>query len=70
MIAPMPSLATVTAALENLAPLRLAAEWDSVGLLVGSRRPGIDRVMTCLTLSAAVVEEAIRTEVDLSLIHI
>jgi hypothetical protein len=29
----------VTAELESLAPLRLAADWDVVGLLVGSRRP-------------------------------
>ena len=52
MIEAMTSLATVTAALEHLAPLRLAAEWDSVGLLVGSRRERIGRVLACLTLSA------------------
>jgi len=50
----------VTAELESLAPLRLAADWDVVGLLVGSRRPSIARVMTCLTLTPAVAEEAVR----------
>ena len=63
------SLATVTAALEHLAPLRLAAEWDSVGLLVGSRRERIGRVLTCLTLSAAVVDEAIGGDFDLIVTH-
>lgn len=69
MIVVMSSLATVTAALEHLAPLRLAAEWDSVGLLVGSRRERVGRVLTCLTLSAAVVEEAIDGDFDLIVTH-
>ena len=69
MIEAMMSLATVTAALEHLAPLRLAAEWDSVGLLVGSRRERIGRVLTCLTLSAAVVDEAIGGDFDLIVTH-
>jgi len=69
MIEEMPTLATVTSALEHLAPLRLAAEWDAVGLLVGSRRPRIDRVLTCLTLSATVVGEAIGADADLIVTH-
>ena len=31
----MPTLAAVTSELDRLAPLRLAADWDTVGLLVG-----------------------------------
>lgn len=69
MIQGMPTLTTVTAALENLAPLRLAAEWDSVGLLVGSRRGAIERVLTCLTLTAPVVTEAIDGAFDLVVTH-
>jgi dinuclear metal center YbgI/SA1388 family protein len=69
MIEEMSTLATVTAALEHIAPLRLAAEWDSVGLLVGSRREKIGRVLTCLTLSAAVVEEAISGDFGLVVTH-
>ncbi|MEI6239352.1 MAG: Nif3-like dinuclear metal center hexameric protein [Planctomycetia bacterium] len=59
----------MTAELESLAPLRLAADWDSVGLLVGSRHASIARVMTCLTLTPAVADEAIRERVDLVVTH-
>ena len=31
----MPRLTAIAAFLEQLAPLRLAEEWDNVGLLVG-----------------------------------
>ena len=67
----MPTIACVTAELEKIAPLRLAADWDSVGLLVGSssKRATIDRVMTCLSLTAAVAHEAICDKVDLILTH-
>ena len=65
----MPALAVVTAALEHLAPLRLAADWDSVGLLVAPHRDQIDRVMTCLTLTPEVVAEAVREGADLVVSH-
>ena len=65
----MPTLATVTTALEGIAPLRLAAGWDSVGLLVSPRRTAVDRVMTCLTLTPNVAAEAARERVDLVVSH-
>jgi dinuclear metal center YbgI/SA1388 family protein len=65
----MPALAVVTAALERLAPLRLAAPWDAVGLLVAPRRDAIERVMTCLTLTPEVAAEAARERADLVVSH-
>ena len=65
----MPTLAQVTESLEHIAPLRLAAEWDSVGLLVGSRRPQIARVMTCLSLTPDVAAEAVREQADMVVTH-
>jgi dinuclear metal center YbgI/SA1388 family protein len=65
----MPTIAHVTAALEQIAPLRLAAEWDAVGLLVGSHRPQIARVMTCLSLTPEVAAEAVRSQADLVVTH-
>jgi dinuclear metal center YbgI/SA1388 family protein len=65
----MASLATVTAALERIAPLRLAASWDAVGLLVEPRRPAIERVLACLTLSPAVAATAVAEGVDLVVTH-
>jgi dinuclear metal center YbgI/SA1388 family protein len=65
----MPTLDDVTAALEDLAPLRLAAAWDAVGLLVAPRRGEVSRVMTCLTLTPPVAAEAVRERADLVVSH-
>ena len=65
----MATLATVTSALERIAPLRQAATWDTVGLLVQPRRDDIERVMTCLTLTPALAAEAARERVDLVVAH-
>jgi dinuclear metal center YbgI/SA1388 family protein len=65
----MPSLSTVIAALESLAPLRLAADWDAVGLLVGSRRTDLGRVVTCLSLTPEVAAEALALRADLVVTH-
>jgi dinuclear metal center YbgI/SA1388 family protein len=55
--------------LETFAPARLAEEWDNVGLLVGSRRSKAERIMTCLTLTPASVQEAVERKVDLVVTH-
>lgn len=55
--------------LEEFAPLELAEEWDNVGLLIGDADADIQRVMTCLTITSDVVEEAVQTETDLIVAH-
>ena len=65
----MTALQTVTAELERIAPLRLAADWDTVGLLVGPQRAVVERVMTCLTLTPEVATEAARERADLVVTH-
>lgn len=65
----MPALSPVIAALERIAPLRLAAAWDVVGLLVSPSRADIARVMTCLTLTPEVAAEAARERIDLVVTH-
>jgi dinuclear metal center YbgI/SA1388 family protein len=55
--------------LARIAPPRLAESWDNVGLLVGDRQQAVERVMTCLTLSPAVVDEAIQARADLVVVH-
>jgi dinuclear metal center YbgI/SA1388 family protein len=55
--------------LAEIAPLRLAEAWDNVGLLVGNRASAVRRVMTCLTITPAVVDEAIRRQVELVVAH-
>jgi dinuclear metal center YbgI/SA1388 family protein len=55
--------------LSELAPLRLAESWDNVGLLVGNRGTYIEQVMTCLTITPEVVQEAIERQVGLLVVH-
>lgn len=53
-------LAKFLATLEEIAPLRLAEDWDNVGLLLAPTEPRpIFRVLLTIDLTADVVEEAI-----------
>ncbi|MAI32243.1 MAG: Nif3-like dinuclear metal center hexameric protein [Rhodopirellula sp.] len=65
----MISLETVCSSLASIAPLRLAEDWDNVGLLVGNRRATIAKVMTCLTVTPNVVSEAVEQQVGLIVAH-
>lgn len=51
-------------ALEALAPLRLAASWDNVGLLVEGTR-AVRRVFVCVDLTEPVLTEALAGDADL-----
>ena len=55
----MLNVAAVAQFLEAFAPVRLAEEWDNVGLLVGNSEQPVSRIMTCLTLTPASVAEAV-----------
>jgi dinuclear metal center YbgI/SA1388 family protein len=55
--------------LETVAPPELAAEWDNVGLLMGDRAATVERIMTCLTVTDAVVAEAVSERADLVVTH-
>jgi dinuclear metal center YbgI/SA1388 family protein len=65
----MPTVGEVAQVLEQLAPLSLAEDWDNVGLLVGEPRWPADRVMTCLTVTADTVAEAIEQKANLIVSH-
>ena len=52
-------LTDVCAALEQLAPKRMAQKWDNVGLLAGDRAAGVRRALLCIDLTPKVVQEAI-----------
>ncbi len=55
--------------MKELAPLRLSAEWDNTGLLLGDFHRQVKRVMTCLTLIPESVEEAVTGCADLVISH-
>lgn len=62
----MPTLDQVTAALHEIAPLHLAAEWDNVGLLVEPSKPKpIQRILLTIDLTDAVLDEAIKKKTQM-----
>lgn len=65
----MASLTDITVFLESFAPPQLAEEWDNVGLLVGDADGDVDKLMTCLTITPPVVNEAVVAGVDLIVAH-
>jgi dinuclear metal center YbgI/SA1388 family protein len=65
----MPTVADITAALDSFLPPELAAEWDNTGLLLGDPKADVRRVVTCLTLTPAVAEEAAAAGAQLIVTH-
>jgi dinuclear metal center YbgI/SA1388 family protein len=63
------SLADVLEFLRQLAPLEAAEAWDNVGHLWGDAQGPVSRVMTCLTLSPDVADEAIENRAELIVVH-
>ena len=55
--------------LEAIAPVRLAEEWDNVGLLVGDKHRTLTRIMTCLTVTPETAAEAIEKSAELIVTH-
>jgi dinuclear metal center YbgI/SA1388 family protein len=58
-------VSTLVEHLEEIAPLSRAAPWDNVGLLVGTRRPSVQRVLLTVDLTGAVVDEAVQRGCEL-----
>jgi dinuclear metal center YbgI/SA1388 family protein len=65
----MPSVADIISALQTIAPVELAEEWDNVGLLVGDASAPLERVMTCLSVTPDSVAEAVQEHVQLIVSH-
>ena len=65
----MPTVADAVAYLDVFAPPSSAADWDNVGLLLGDSNTPLTRVLTCLTVTAEVVAEAVAERVELIVAH-
>ncbi len=65
----MPLIQEILSDLEQQIPLDLAEPWDNVGLLLGDAQSEAKGVMTCLTLTEEVSEEAIREGANLVITH-
>ena len=62
-------LKEIIAALERMAPLRLQDEWDNSGLQVGFPEAEVSRVMVCLDITEAIVDEVIANECNMIVSH-
>lgn len=60
---------TVASIMENIAPKRLAENWDNVGLIIGDGASVINKIMVCLDLPLWVLDEAIDNDVDMIITH-
>jgi len=65
----MPTVADVLAAVDRLAPLRQAEEWDNVGLILGDADRRARRVLVALDASDATCAEAERLRADCLVVH-
>lgn len=55
--------------LEELAPVKLAEEWDNVGLLAGNKEKEVRRIMLALDATESVIKEAAIKQVDMLITH-
>lgn len=55
--------------LSDLAPVELAEDWDNTGLLIGQSSDSVSSIMTCLTLTPDVAEEAVSKGTSLVVTH-
>lgn len=56
-------------AMEQLAPKKVACDWDNVGLLVGSPQQEVKRILVCLDATEDTAEQAIRKGCDMIISH-
>lgn len=65
----MHTLGQLIGELESYAPTYLAEKWDNVGLLIGSRKQSVNKVLCALDINLGVIEEAIAKQVDCIITH-
>lgn len=65
----MPTISELATALRDIAPPALAESWDNTGLLIGDSQASATRVLTCLTLTSDVADEALREGAELIVSH-
>lgn len=55
--------------IEDFAPKSLAEDWDNVGLLLGSNKNEVRRVMVCLDATSETIDDAISKKADMIITH-
>lgn len=57
------------ACIEKIAPTSCAESWDNVGLLAGSRDKKVERIITALDATDAVISQAVEQQADMLVTH-
>lgn len=65
----MPKCADIISFIEKAAQPELAEEWDNTGLLIGSGKENVKRILLSLDVTTASVQKAIEKNADLILTH-
>lgn len=65
----MAKCADIISFMEGLAPNELAESWDNTGLLVGNSEGNINKILLCLDVTMASIDEAIAQKADLIITH-
>jgi dinuclear metal center YbgI/SA1388 family protein len=55
----------IAAAIEKIVPLKLAQDWDNVGLLIGNPQANVQNILLTIDITKQVVAEAKRIKTDL-----
>ncbi|MBM7556263.1 Nif3-like dinuclear metal center hexameric protein [Halanaerobacter jeridensis] len=63
------NLQEISSLITKLAPKKLAADWDNVGLQLGAYNQEVSKVLVALDVNQDVIEEAIEKDIDLIVSH-
>lgn len=63
------SCGKIAAAIETLAPLEMAEEWDNVGLLVGSPDQEVKKSLLAIDVTSAIIDEAVEIGAGMIISH-
>jgi putative NIF3 family GTP cyclohydrolase 1 type 2 len=55
----------ITEQIEKIVPLKLAQDWDNVGLLIGDAQKNVTKILLTIDITSDVVAEAKKLKADL-----
>ena len=64
-----PTVQTVCDAMNRIAPKYLAEEWDNPGLIIGDPHQEVSRVLICLDVSDAIIQNAVESKAQMIISH-
>lgn len=61
--------ADVSTAIENIAPAGLQEAWDNCGIMIGFKDAPVKKILTCLEINEAILDEAKELDVNMIITH-